>query len=321
MNDGVKKDKIILLHSKCMGKKVPPADFWRGCQGGWKKHPENPVLGKELGTCFDISVLFENGRYRMWFSWRPKEAIALTESLDGFHWGVPQIVIKPSDGLKTESRVNRPCVVYHANEYHMWYTEQSAKHSWINYATSPTGIQWTTKHPIPVIKGDLRWEKQVVMCPSVIWDEDSNQYRMWYSGGGQYEPVAIGYAASLDGVHWQKSPKPVLNPAKDYVWEQDRVTACHVIRYKAQFLMFYIGFRDIDHAAIGMARSADGVSNWQRHPQNPIISPDRDSWDHDAVYKPYVIWNGSQWMLWYNGRHAQLEQIGVAIHSTEDFGF
>jgi len=58
---------------------------------GWTKYEANPVLGGKLGTCFDIAVLREEGRYRMWFSWRPKKSLALVESTDGIHWGDPQI--------------------------------------------------------------------------------------------------------------------------------------------------------------------------------------------------------------------------------------
>ncbi|HKM52332.1 MAG TPA: hypothetical protein VJY33_02920 [Isosphaeraceae bacterium] len=32
------------------------------------------------------------------------------------------------------------------------------------------------------------------MCPHVLWDEQAKLYRMWYSGGEQYEPNAIGFA-------------------------------------------------------------------------------------------------------------------------------
>jgi hypothetical protein len=48
----------------------------REMAAGWVKHPKNPVLGGDLGTCFDVSVLKEEGTYRMWFSWRPKKGIA-----------------------------------------------------------------------------------------------------------------------------------------------------------------------------------------------------------------------------------------------------
>ena len=52
--------------------------------------------------------------------------------------------------------------------------------------------------------------------------------------------------------------------------------------------MFYVGFRDIDHAQIGIARSRDGISHWQRSNGNPIISPTTDGWDADACYKPFA---------------------------------
>ena len=85
--------------------------------------------------------------------------------------------------------------------------------------------------------------------------------------------------------------------------------------------MFYIGFQDEPTARICLARSKDGITNWQRHPANPIIFPGKDKWDHDACYKPYAIFDGSKWLLWYNGRHGSLEQIGVVEHRGEDLGF
>ena len=85
--------------------------------------------------------------------------------------------------------------------------------------------------------------------------------------------------------------------------------------------MFYIGFLDIDHAQIGIARSRDGISGWQRHPANPIVRPGQDSWDHDACYKPFAIFDGKKWLLWYNGRHGVFEQIGLVLHDGVDLGF
>ena len=46
---------------------------------GWVKAKANPVLGGKLGTCFDMAVLKEGERYRMWFSWRPKKSVALEQ--------------------------------------------------------------------------------------------------------------------------------------------------------------------------------------------------------------------------------------------------
>ena len=42
-----------------------------GASAGWRKYEANPVLGGNLGTCFDVTLLQDNDVYRMWFSWRP----------------------------------------------------------------------------------------------------------------------------------------------------------------------------------------------------------------------------------------------------------
>src|SRR5262249_391262 len=73
---------------------------------GWRKYEKNPVLGGTLGTCFDISVLREDKRYRMWFSWRPKQSIALVESRDGLAWGEPRIVLGPRKTSGWEDDLN-----------------------------------------------------------------------------------------------------------------------------------------------------------------------------------------------------------------------
>lgn len=289
---------------------------------GWVKDSRNPVLGGDLGTCFDIAVLKESERYRMWFSWRPKKSIALTESSDGFRWSRPEIVLGPTDRTDWENDLNRPAVVKRGEVYHMWYTGQAQGKSWIGYATSPDGKNWKRMSETPVLAATSAWEKVAVMCPHVIYDESLKKYRMWYSGGEQYEPNAIGYATSQDGLTWIKDAhNPIFVPDRGHDWEKERVTACQVIQEADWHIMFYIGFRDIDHAQIGVARSKDGITNWQRHHANPIIRTGEGKWDHDAVYKPYAIYDGTRWLLWYNGRHGGVEQIGVAIHAGKDLGF
>jgi len=159
------------------------------------------------------------------------------------------------------------------------------------------------------------------MCPSVIWDEKAKLYKMWYSAGDQHEPDAIGYATSPDGQNWSKATvNPIFSPDPKNPWESYKVAACHVIPHAEQYLMFYIGFRDENQAQIGLARSTDGINNWERHPENPIIRPGKtdDDWDYDAVYKPFTLFNNGRWMLWYNGRRDAIEQIGLAIHQGKD---
>ncbi len=289
---------------------------------GWAKHPGNPVLGGDLGTCFDVSVLKDGDTYRMWFSWRPKKSIALVESRDGVRWSEPLIVLGPNEKTDWEDDLNRPVVLKNGGRYQMWYTGQARGRSWIGHAVSQDGKAWQRISGRPVLSADAPWENVAVMCPHVLYDGEARLYRMWYSGGEQREPNAIGYATSEDGLTWKKhANNPIFRPDPKTVWEQDRVTGCQVIRRGDWFLMFYIGFQDGNHSQIGLARSRDGITGWQRHPDNPLIRRGKDKWDHDAVYKPYAILDDRRWLLWYNGRKGDLEQIGMATHEGEDLGF
>ena len=315
---GVICGKLLVSHVQAGAEDQPPTET----TAGWQKFSKNPVLGGDLGTCFDISVLKEGDIYRMWFSWRPKKSIALVESKDGIEWSTPQIVIGPNDETDWENDLNRPVVIKNGDLYQMWYTGQSRGKSWIGYATSMDGITWKRQSDKPVLSAELPWEKVAVMCPHVIYDGRTKLYRMWYSGGEQGEPNAIGYATSSDGLKWEKDANnPIFKPDPNNDWEKDRVTACQVIAQQDGFLMFYIGFRDESHAQIGVAHSKDGITDWKRHPANPIVRPGLNQWDHDAVYKPFAIYDGAKWLLWYNGRRGGVEQIGLAIHNGQDLGF
>jgi predicted GH43/DUF377 family glycosyl hydrolase len=296
--------------------------FGMGDDNGWVKYEGNPVLGGRYGTCFDVCVLLESGTYRMWVSWRPKQSVAITESHDGIHWSPPEIVLLPEPVTGWENDINRPVVVHRDDGYHMWYTGQAHGRSKIGYATSSDGRIWKRRSRTPVLESSVPWEGVAVMCPHVIWDERVRTWKMWYSGGEQYEPNAIGYATSTDGVHWNKRvSNPVLTPDTHNEWEGERVTAAQVIHLKGWYYALYIGFSDIDHAQIGMARSKDGIAGWIRHSHNPIVRPTPGGWDGDACYKPYALHADGLWRLWYNGRHENLEQIGLALHRGEDLGF
>jgi predicted GH43/DUF377 family glycosyl hydrolase len=289
---------------------------------GWVKSPASPVLGGKLGTCFDVALLKDGDKFRMWFSWRPRASIALAESADGVRWSDPEIVLGPNKATDWEADINRPAVLKRDGGYHLWYTGQARGRSWIGYATSPDGRTWKRMSDKPVLSPEKPWEKVALMCPHVIWDEAAKQFRLWYSGGEHYEPNAIGYATSPDGLVWARhEANPIFAADPASAWEKHKVTACQVVRQGEWHLMFYIGFRDENHARIGIARSKDGIGGWQRHPANPIIRPGKDTWDGDACYKPFAILDGGRWLLWYNGRHGNVEQIGLATHDGAELGF
>jgi beta-1,2-mannobiose phosphorylase / 1,2-beta-oligomannan phosphorylase len=188
---------------------------------GWQKWGGNPVLGGQYGTCFDVCVLYETGIYKMWFSWRPPKSLALTESRDGIRWSSPEIVLGPNPVTGWENDVNRPVVVHREDDYHMWYTGQANGKSMIGYAKSSNGRKWERQSSNPVLESSVPWEGVAVMCPHVIWDEQKRMWRLWYSAGQQFEPNAIGYATSVDGLRWGKYPaNPVLTSEPGIDWEK-----------------------------------------------------------------------------------------------------
>ena len=83
-----------------------------GCAKGWQRYEANPIIGHELGECFDVSVVRVDGRYRMYFSWRSQKSIALCDSEDGLAWNDPVIVLPPNPKSGWEDDINRISVIY-----------------------------------------------------------------------------------------------------------------------------------------------------------------------------------------------------------------
>jgi len=294
----------------------------------WAKFEGNPVLGNSrLGTCFDINVI-TNGPapFTMYFSWRPKGAIACVRSNDGIHWTQqPEICLPPKPDRAWERIVNRTTTVKRGDTWHMWYTGQDSKDNYrskIGYATSKDGVHFERVQDTPVLVAERDFEQPSVMCPCVMWDEERKVWRMWYSAGTSYEPDCNCYAESPDGIHWKKfAGNPIFTKGEREGWDRDRVAGCEVHKLPdGRYAMFYIGYSDIDTARVGCAISQDGITGWKRLAQNPLVSPDLGYWDACACYKPSAFRDekNNRWLLWYNGRNGGPEYVGTVIHEGLD---
>ena len=291
-----------------------------GTTGGLVKAIENPVLGPEYGTTFDIHVIKEEHKYRMWFSWRDVRLIAHTISDDGIHWDLPRAVLTAIPGSEWEGdEVNRSTIVVKDGLYHMWYTgqvfarENQMSKSCIGYAVSEDGVNWMRREE-PVLVPEEHWERYCVMCPHVLWDDEDNIFKMWYSAGHMHESDAIGYAESPDGINWIRySGNPVFMPDPNNYWDMSKVEACFVMKWDGWYYMFYMGVHGDYKSAVGLARSKDGLL-WERHPDNPIIAGDDDLWDFGGICKVSVVEEENGFRLWYNASNGGGEQIGTAFH-------
>ncbi len=299
-----------------------------GVMAGWERVGDAPLFGGAMGTVFDNFVIYEDGIYKMWYSWRPVTCIVYAESKDGQNWTLPKVVLTYDEESEWEcSEVSRPTLIHKDGIYHMWYTG----HKWcgrystsvICYATSTDGLHWH-KYGEPVMLCTQPWEREMIWCPHVIWEEEEKKYKMWYSGGAtpKAEADAIGYAESVDGIHWSKHPhNPIFKPDPEIHWEMYKVSACFVWKQDDWYYMTYLGSDSDMRAANGMARSRDGITNWQRHPDNPVFGECEGEWDCAGVCKVSVLKQDDGYLGWYNGFNHTLEEMGLLRHKGFDFDF
>lgn len=291
----------------------------------FRKHGAGPVLGPgyTVSALFDACVIPHGDGVRAWVSWRDVKSIAVCDSSDGIAWSAPRIALEVDRTIEWEAEaVNRPHVVQANGVWYMWYTGQNFTRgtSAIGLATSVDGVTWQRAGNEPVLVAAGGWEKTSVMCPFVLFED--GRFRMWYSGGEMYEPDAVGYAESRDGMNWTRhAANPVLKPEGS--WEAERVAAAWIVPHEGQYLAFYIGFAEgFERSSIGVARSADGMAGWTRAPENPLLEKGAPGdWDDCNVYKPCVLAFRDQWYLWYNASRVsdRREQIGLAIASSLPF--
>ena len=300
--------KIEYIHNKKATYDYAPQ------QGGWEKY-ESPVFGDETtASVFDPFVVMIEDRYRLFVSERKNSGIICTDSTDGTEWEKWKVALEAGDKGSWEERVNRASVCKIDGKWLMWYTGQSRNNSAIGIATSDDGIRFTRMQQKPILVPSEPYEKGSVMNPCVLWDKDEKIFKMWYAAGEQFEPDVLCYAESKDGINWERyANNPILEKSNEK-YDQCKVGGCDILKENDRYYMFYIGYQNVDTARVCMAESNDGIHNWVRSMDNPVISPEKNSWDADAVYKPTVALNKqkNKLLMWYNGRKQNCERIGLA---------
>lgn len=284
-------------------------------RSGWKKNKRYVWGGASMGSMFDPYIVEECGCYRMYVSERKTDSIITVFSKTGLYWEQKEVSLNPGESGTWEEKVNRACVCKRGSIWYMWYTGQNANSSKIGVAISQDGIHFDKVHDNPVLIPQYVYEGGAVMNPCVMWDDDMQIFRMWYAAGDQFEPDVICYATSQDGIVWEKYAQNPIFTKSENKYDQCKVGGCHVVKnIDETYLLFYIGYQNIDTARICVAKSSDGISNWHRAEENPILSPQKNNWDSDAVYKPSVLYDDKAqiWRLWYNGRKKNCECIGYA---------
>jgi predicted GH43/DUF377 family glycosyl hydrolase len=178
--------------------------------------------------------------------------------------------------------------------------------------------EWIKYQENPVISGtSSAWDAAYVAFSTVIHD---TVYKMWYTGGlnwNNFADTKIGYAASIDGINWEKHPDPVLTKGASGKFDEGMVAVASVIYDEGLYKMWYIGTHsDVNNNwRIGYATSSDGI-NWTRQNDgNPVLDlGSAGEWDDHNVGHPTVIRDGPMLKMWFRGSRSSgiIGSIGLA---------
>ena len=201
----------------------------------------------------------------------------------------------------------------------MYYTGQENGESKIGVAVSLDCIHFRRIQANPILYPIYSYEGKSVMNPFVLYDDQDKCFKMWFSAGETSEPDVICYATSTDGIRWSRSMNNPIFSKGIEEYNQAKVSVGHVLKGANGYTMFYISYESHHNASISIAYSKNGITGWLRSRNNPIITPTRNSWDQDSCYKPSVLFSSSkhQWLLWYNGRRAFDEYIGLCSFTEQ----
>lgn len=281
---------------------------------------DTPVLGNKNSSFFDPYFTLLGTRRVVFVSSRKDNSIMrvfLDEKME---------IVNAENVLSgfDSSLVNRPCVIRINDVTHMWFTLQKNATSCICHVFLDDNLNASLEDATIVISPTFAFEKASVMNPCVIFEEGI--FKMWYACGEQYEPDYLAYAESVDGINWKKRNAPVLNKSKSG-FDSFKVGGCDVKKYDSHYIMFYIGYKNVDLARICMAVSIDGI-NWKKS-SRPLFSPVNKTWFSDSCYKPsffYDVKNDTSYLL-FNGRTDGTESVGFVSYkgdflkiSIENFG-
>jgi len=242
----------------------------------WQKHKANPLDFKCEGTSWDtvfksFEIIKKDSLYLMWFIGVDKKnrslKVGFAWSENGLNWTKqPEPVMRPGkDDEWDGAGIETATVHFDGIRYHMWYSGHNYGDQvvqGIGYATSDDGIHWK-KHPSnPVLDVEEpgTWDNQWMGVYGVAFN--GSEYEMWYDG---YDKITnqVGYATSVDGVNWIKSPdNPVLPVGKLGYWDTWIARIPTVISQDSIYKMWYYG-HDYSRGNIGYATtSVDEAKAW-----------------------------------------------------------
>ncbi|MGE5458343.1 MAG: hypothetical protein ACM3RX_08305 [Methanococcaceae archaeon] len=286
-----------------------------GTELTWSDYLNNPIFesqdspGKPLGGVSAAKVIFENGKYKMWYNNTYESAtvdVGYAESNDGLNWtsqANEPVLKRGAAGLWDSYSVSVTSVLKDEQMYRMFYTGRNgyANLPAVGMAVSQDGIHWEKKAE-PIVS--LTDNETNIGATGVV--KKDGIYYLYFNTTPDWR---IKLATSQDGVNWYKhSENPILTATE--AWEGQGIAYPSVIYDGTQFKMIYMNY---NRNGFGMAHSSDGL-HWTKGTGNPIFEQrnTKFQWTSQINY-PFYFKNGSQYRIYYTGTANGMNNIAVAV--------
>ncbi len=178
---------------------------------------------------------------------------------------------------------------------------------------------WHRASQTPILspQGD-GWESAGTFNPAVV--TNNGRIVMLYRAQDSHGTSRLGYAESVDGIHFTRRAEPVLSPEADY--EKDGgVEDPRLVKFGDTYYLTYTGYNTKD-AQLCLATSHDLI-HWDR---KGVILPAykgnwNTGWTKSGAIVPEKI-DGKYWMYFLGTTPDKNDQMGLAysadlIHWTE----
>ncbi|KAG8661734.1 hypothetical protein MANES_01G033900v8 [Manihot esculenta] len=149
-----------------------------------------------------------------------------------------------------------------------------------------------------------QWDSSFIAAPQVVVHASDDMRMYYYSFDAENGNFAIGVARSRDGIRWVKLGK-IMGRGKKGSFDELGVRNPCVIKSRrdGNYLMAYEGVGADGKSSIGLAASEDGLKDWGRVQEEPILeaSDVGHGWDNEEVRSPCMIEMEDEWRLYYVG--------------------
>lgn len=286
-----------------------------------------------------LTVLKDNGKYRMWYEAFSDPAddfgcrLCYAESDDMLHWHKPHLGVCTFEG-STENNIVIDSTLTHGMGFHghslfidpnsppqaryrcvflgaLLRPEDNSRQGLLSFAYSPDGIHWT--HGAPEIPRDYNHmpvssfgsDTQCV----VQWDGALRKYVGYFRTLERNGCRCIGRQESSDGVHWQE-PVTILRPDLLDDLNADYYNSAATKVTEDGESAHYLFYSYFDHTTetlqIRLATSHDGIC-FDRYSRAPFVA-NGDTYDRGSMYAAagvHTLADGRQCIIYSasNRRH------------------